>query len=336
VAAANTAGRFITGVPAAPKVAAARTGATAKKDTPTGRTTSGVSTGAPAADEVAIASTGSPVASTDDPAPPKVAPAITLAPASTFAAAVNTVVAACNAPSASNTAAPSTVAAAGTVAALGTGAAVSTGASTKTVTTDSTVCVADDTVVAASTVGAVDRPASEATTGSRVAAAASTGAGVSVDAGAAGDAHGAEDAGDAMDVVAPLAADKANPVNPETPSPLSAVTSTRDFTRMGTPSVPSGGRSASEKRAASRNDKANANASNHLYVRASDFTPSVILSVFLCLLRTAATVLDAVVVCTSCASTNWARRGHLCFPLSFCLAIQSGEAGLQLENQQAR
>jgi len=288
-----------------------------KKEKPTASTASGVNTGAPAAEEVAIASTGCPAASTDAPAPPKVAPAITLAPSSTLASAVNTVVAACTAPSASNAAALSTVAAAGTVAALGTGAAVSTGASTKAVTTASTVCVADDTVVAASTVGAVERPASEATTGSRVAAAASTGAGVSIDAGAARDAHGAEDARDAMDVVAPLAADKANPVNPGTPSPRSAVTSTRDSTRMGTPSVPSGGRSASEKRAASRNDKANANASNQRYVRAADFTPFVILSVYLCLLRTAATVLDAVGVCTSCASTNWALLGRLCFALSF-------------------
>jgi len=273
VAAAKTTGRVSTGSPARPKVAATSTVSAVNKDTPAASTASGIGTGAPAAEEVFIAVTGSPESSTDAPAPPKVSTAITLAPASTLSAAVSAAAATFTAPSATNTAATCRVAAAGTVAALGTGAAVSTGAFSTRVSTATNVCVADDTVVAASTVGAVYRPASEASAGSSVVSAASTGSVVAICAGAARDPHGAEDASDAMDVVAPLAAEKANPGDPATPFHRSSLTGARDSIRLGTLSVPSGGTSASERRAASRIDKDNANASNQLHVRAAYSTP---------------------------------------------------------------
>jgi len=104
-----------------------------------------------------------------------------------------------------------------------------------------------------------------ASTGARVAAASNPSAEGVIETGNARDARNASDAGDAMDVDVTSAADEVNPVSPATPSGRSDVTSVRDACRMPPPAALSRGPRASEKRTATRNANASANAPYQLY-----------------------------------------------------------------------
>jgi len=198
------------------------------------------------------------------------------------------------------------------------------------------VCVATDTVAAASAADAVDRLASVASTGAKGAATTNPRAEAVIEIGDARVARNTSDMGDAMDVDAPSAADEVNPDDQATPPGRSYVISLRYSGRMPPPAAGSSGLRASEKRTATRNANASANAFHQLNVCSACCNLSCTL-LLLRYLHTAAAVLDEVFLFISYASTAWASLGRLRFPSSRGFLMQASGAGLQLlENQQAR